>query len=102
MGLDLGNVTMVEKPQEKVHDFQLPTPQGMAVVKVPHSAMKICPCGCDRYVSQFHVTWGKPQGVLGAQPLCMRVEVFVCADCKRELRPDDRCVGEARVIPQGE
>jgi hypothetical protein len=96
MGLELGNGTLIEKPQEKVHDFQIPTPHGIAVVKVPHSAMKICACGCDRYVQQFHVTWGKPQGVLGAQAMLMQVQIFVCAQCGRELSPNDNTVGQAQ------
>lgn len=83
----------LEKPAERQHHFQFNTPQGVAMATVPHSQMRRCTCGCDRFQVEYHVTWGKPSGQLGAQPICMQVQIFVCAECGEEVTPASPTVG---------
>ncbi len=95
MGLDL-NGAMAEVEKEKVHNFQFPTPDGIAVVNVSHGKMKCCPCGCDRFDMKYHVTWGKPP-MLGSSPMCLRVEIYVCAVCGKELLPTHPSVEQMKM-----
>lgn len=67
--------------EERVHEFRIQTPQGMAQVKVPHSQMKKCVCGCDRFQTQYHVAIVKPNGLLNAPPMTLRVELYACVEC---------------------
>lgn len=82
---------------EKVHTFALQTPQGIGQLRVPHADMKCCPCGSDKFNMVYHVTWGRPSNLIGAEPMCLRVEVYVCADCGMELKPNHPNVGAKRL-----
>lgn len=83
--------------QEKTHTFNVQTPHGVGQFIVPHTDMKCCPCGCDRFNLQFHVTWGRPGNIIGAEPICLRVEVYVCADCGAEVTPNHPTVGQKQL-----
>lgn len=97
MGLDLPKA-MAEVEKDPMHHFTLQTPQGVAQLKVPHSAMKECPCGSDLFDLQYHVTWVKPNGVLGAAPMCLRAEVYVCVKCGEKLTQQHKSVGEKKIV----
>lgn len=92
MALDLSN-SMAEVEKEKVHEFQVPGPAGqVGVLRVSHSKMKICGCGCDRFVQQFNVGWGRPSAVLGAPLICLSAPLWLCAKCGEELTPQAKTV----------
>lgn len=96
MALDL-NGAVKEVENEKVHTLHMQTPQGVAAVKIPHSKMKRCPCGCDRFVPQANVGYIKPP-VLGAEPLQITTPVFVCAECGVELAMTHPQVGDPKLV----
>lgn len=97
MGLDLSQVVK-ESVEERVHTFNVPTPQGMAQIPIPHSKMKCCPCGCERFVLNYFVTWAKITGMLGAPPITCEAKVFVCAKCGLELAPSHPSVGDGAIV----
>lgn len=86
----------LDDPKEKVHEFHFQTDQGVAATKVPHSKMKACHCGCDRFEMQYHVGWGKPL-LLGAPPIFLRVEIYVCATCGLAMSMDNPSVGDMKA-----
>lgn len=83
---------------EKTYTFHVPTPNGTAVLHIPHRAMKVCPCGSEFFRTVSRVTYVKPKGMVGAEPIAMRVEVYVCDKCDRELLPDDASIGDAKTL----
>lgn len=83
------------------HEFIIQTPQGAAKLSVPGEEMKVCPCGCDLFRMSSRITWIKPQGVLGAKPLCLRVEVFLCEQCGKEVTPDTHSKRQVAVQANG-
>lgn len=100
MGLDLSvGEKFEEAVKERVHDFQINTPQGVGQIRIPHGAMRCCPCGCDRFKIEYHVTWAKPP-VLGAAPIQLRVEVFVCSKCGDELLPTHPTVASKKLVTE--
>ena len=77
--------------QQKAYAFRIPIgPNGeVGVVNVPHEAMKVCPCGCDLFMPVSRVGYAKPGGVVGAEPIRLAYQVFVCLHCEREIEPGD-------------
>lgn len=74
--------------QEK-YKFHINTPTGPAAFEVPAKGMKVCPCGCDLFRLAYRIAYARPTGVLGAEPMCLRVEAYLCLVCDRELSPSD-------------
>ena len=70
------------------HEFIIATPQGPARMTVPDEEMKVCPCGCDLFRLLNKVAYVKPSGVIGAKPMCLRVEVYVCNKCGTAIGPE--------------
>ena len=79
-------------PAGKVYQFPLNTPEGVAIVGVPYEDFKKCTCGCADFRQVYHVTWVKPEGIIGAQPICFKADVYLCDDCGRELLQDDKAI----------
>jgi hypothetical protein len=79
------------------YTFHLQTPHGMRSVTIPAAGMKVCPCGNDLFEPAYRVTHVRPAGLVGVEPICLRVEVYVCKLCKRELSPTDPSKAEAEA-----
>lgn len=84
MGLDV---------KQKLHEFNMQTPQGLIAFKVPHSQMKACSCGCHYFDKRYHVTWAKPANMLNAPIICLNVEVYVCSRCGEPVTIDNPVIG---------
>jgi len=80
--------------EPKHHEFRIPTPHGVQVLTVPDDQMRCCPCGCDLFNLRHKVAYVKPANVIGALPICLQVEVFVCADCEKVLDPQGQTKAE--------
>jgi hypothetical protein len=88
-----------KEPEEKKHTFTFQDSQGrMVQMRIPHKAMKQCFCGCDRFVPQYHIGWGKPAGMLGAEPMQLKVELYVCVECGEMLLPSHPMVGDPSIL----
>ena len=72
---------------EPHYDFQIPTPQGPMPLRIPHSAMARCRCGCGLFKMLYRVTWVKPRNILNAPLICCQQPVYVCESCCHELNP---------------
>lgn len=82
--------------KQKIHEFHLQTPQGVQVLKVLHSQMKRCGrCECDRFSKQYYVTWAKPTNLINAPPICLNVEIYVCANCQTVVSIDSPTNGDS-------
>lgn len=80
------------KSQIKKYNFTIPTERGPASLDIAEDLMKVCPCGCKHFRIANLVTFIKPKGLVNAEPVPLRVEVYLCDKCGRELSPDDKTV----------
>jgi len=99
------NMLELEKPngqvgEERTHTFTVQTQFGPAQTKVPHSQMKRCPCGCDRFAMQHHIGLGKPQGQIGGKPTMLKVDLLVCAECGKLFEATHPMVGDPKLVTE--
>ena len=83
------------KDKKKTYKFPLNSPNGVVVVEVPLEDFKTCPCGCVNFRQAYRVTWVKPSGVIGADPICFKADVYLCDGCGREVTPEDKAIKDA-------
>jgi hypothetical protein len=96
MGVDHttpGGIKLTGLKPPKIHRFHIPSERGVMIVEVPHTQMKRCNCGNSLFDKKYYVTWGKPAGVIGAEPICLNVEVYVCSRCGEPVTIDNPVIG---------
>jgi len=77
------------------YQFRFQTERGPVSFTVPAEGMKQCPCGCDLFRSVFRIAFARPAGAVGVEPACLRVEVYLCDKCGREILATDQTRAEA-------
>jgi hypothetical protein len=68
------------------YGFNIQTEKGNLQLAVPAEEFKVCSCGCDLFRHAYKITWANT-GMIGAPPLCLRVDVYLCDKCGNELTP---------------
>jgi len=81
----------------KKYNFPVQTPQGPGVVSISADEFKQCPCGSELFQVLNRVAWLHPRGIIGAEPMCLKVEVFVCNTCGREISHSDKTIRELQI-----
>jgi hypothetical protein len=80
-------------PQPR-YKFPVPSPTGgLTTLEVPLSDFRKCPCGCSLFRQVHMVTWVKNSDHIGAEPLRLVANIFLCEECAREITSDDGCIG---------
>lgn len=77
----------------KHYSFPINTPHGPATINIPLEEFRQCKCGSGLFDVRYRIAWVKPAGVIGAQPVCFKAEIYLCSACGNELTAEAKMNG---------